>query len=116
MTNNLIAYCGLDCSKCDAYLATINNDDELRMKTATLWSKLNNVDIKPTDINCEGCKIDGKKTLFCDKLCPIRQCILKKKIDSCALCNEFESCSRICMITSNNQEALKRLQNIKKGL
>lgn len=23
---NMIAYCGLDCEKCDAYLATINDD------------------------------------------------------------------------------------------
>ena len=23
---DLIGYCGLDCEKCDAYLATINND------------------------------------------------------------------------------------------
>ena len=24
--NKMIAYCGLDCEKCDAYLATINDD------------------------------------------------------------------------------------------
>ena len=29
-----IAYCGLDCEKCDAYLATINDDKALREKTA----------------------------------------------------------------------------------
>lgn len=23
---NMIAYCGLDCENCDAYLATVNND------------------------------------------------------------------------------------------
>lgn len=28
----LIAYCGLDCEKCDAYLATINDDQDLRKK------------------------------------------------------------------------------------
>ena len=26
MENLLIAYCGLDCEKCDAYLATVHND------------------------------------------------------------------------------------------
>ena len=34
--NKMIAYCGLDCEKCDAYLATINDDHELRRKTAKL--------------------------------------------------------------------------------
>ncbi len=29
-----IAYCGLDCEKCEARLATINNDDKLREKVA----------------------------------------------------------------------------------
>lgn len=31
---DMIGYCGLDCEKCDAYLATINNDQALREKTA----------------------------------------------------------------------------------
>ena len=38
---DMIAYCGLDCEKCDAYLATINDDQALREKTAKLWSELN---------------------------------------------------------------------------
>ena len=25
--DKMIAHCGLDCTKCDAYIATINNDD-----------------------------------------------------------------------------------------
>ena len=34
--DKLIACCGLDCRKCDAYIATMNNDDNLRKKTADL--------------------------------------------------------------------------------
>ncbi|RAZ48914.1 hypothetical protein DK853_47240, partial [Klebsiella oxytoca] len=49
---NMIAYCGLDCEKCDAYLATINDDQMLREKTAKLWAKLNNAPILPEHINC----------------------------------------------------------------
>ena len=29
---DLIGYCGLDCEKCHAYLATINDDQALREK------------------------------------------------------------------------------------
>lgn len=47
---DMIAYCGLDCEKCDAYLATINNDQALREKTAKLWGKLNNAPILPEHI------------------------------------------------------------------
>lgn len=31
--NELIGYCGLDCGQCDARIATVNNDDELRART-----------------------------------------------------------------------------------
>lgn len=30
----LIAYCGLNCEECKAYIATVNDDDELREKVA----------------------------------------------------------------------------------
>ena len=32
--NNFIAYCGIDCEKCEARVATKNNDDTLREKVA----------------------------------------------------------------------------------
>ena len=74
----MIAYCGLDCEKCDAYIATINDNQELRKKTAKLWAELNNAPILPEHINCQGCRVDGIKTVFCDNMCGIRQCALEK--------------------------------------
>ena len=38
----LIACCGLDCEGCDARIATVRNDNELREKTARKWSVMNN--------------------------------------------------------------------------
>ena len=43
MMKQLIACCGLDCESCDARIATVRDDNELREKTAQLWSKLNNI-------------------------------------------------------------------------
>lgn len=37
---DMIGYCGLDCEKCDAYIATVNDDQALREKTAKLWAEL----------------------------------------------------------------------------
>ena len=108
--NNFIADCGLDCEKCEARLATINNDNELRKKVAEKWSKLNNITITPEMINCEGCRIDGKKTVFCDKLCPIRQCAMNKKYETCGDCNEMKTCKKVAMVISNNADALKNLK------
>ena len=56
---DMIGYCGLDCEKCDAYIATVNEDWALREKTAKLWAELNNAPILPEHINCEGCRANG---------------------------------------------------------
>ena len=90
---SMIAYCGLDCEKCDAYLATINDDQVLREKTAKLWAELNNAPILPEHINCEGCRIDGMKTVFCDS----------------GDCPDVAKCETVAVIIGNNPEARKNL-------
>ena len=107
---NMIAYCGLDCENCDAYLATVNNDQESRKKTAKLWAELNNAPIFPEHINCEGCRVDGVKTVFCDSMCGIRQCAMKKGVNTCGDCSDLEKCSIISAILENNPSALKNLK------
>ena len=108
--NGFIAYCGLDCEKCEARIATVTNDDALRRKVAALWSQLNGVEITPEMINCEGCRINGVKTPYCESLCPIRQCALKKGVSTCGGCAETESCGKLGMVTGNNAEALANLK------
>lgn len=108
--NQFTAYCGLDCEKCDAYIATKNDDQELRTKTAAKWSELNNVHITSEQINCEGCRIDGVKTVFCDSLCPIRQCALKRDMETCGNCPELETCETVAMVVSTNAEAMENLR------
>ena len=107
---DMIANCGLDCEKCDAYSATINDDQALREKTARLWAELNNAPILPEHINCEGCRADGVKTVYCDNLCGIRQCALKKDVITCGDCPDLEYCQTVKMIISDNPDALKNLK------
>lgn len=106
----MIAYCGLDCEKCDAYLATINDDQALREKTAKAWTELNQVPILPEHINCQGCRTEGIKTVFCDSLCEIRQCALKKGVETCGDCPDMETCQIVGAIIANNREALNNLK------
>ena len=107
---NYIAFCGLDCETCEARMVTIQNDDALRKKVAKLWSELNGVEITPEMINCVGCRIDGVKTPYCESLCPIRQCAVKKGVETCGNCSEMESCEKLGAITEHNSDALKRLK------
>ena len=107
--NQFIAYCGLNCETCEARLATVHDDDALRRKVAELWSKLNGVEITPEMINCEGCRIDGVKTPYCESLCPIRQCALGKKTGTCGECAEVQTCEKAGMILRSNAEARRNL-------
>ena len=61
---DMIGYCGLDCEKCDAYIATINDNQVLREKTAKLWAEQNNAPILPEHINCACCRLNVLITLF----------------------------------------------------
>ena len=56
--NQLIACCGLDCESCDARIATVRDDNELREKTVNedwnLWLKLLAKGKKPVRMNFIG--------------------------------------------------------------
>lgn len=107
--NKYIAYCGLDCEKCEARIATVNGDDGMRERVAKLWSELNNTEITPEMINCTGCRIEGVKTPYCGCICPIRKCAVERRVDTCGDCGENETCEKLAMITRNNPEALINL-------
>ena len=113
-TNQLIGCCGLDCGTCDARIATITNDNALREKTAAQWTKLNGVPITPEMINCTGCRIEGAKTPFCDKLCPVHNCARKKKLDTCADCAQMDGCPTLDCIATNSPFVLENLQRLRK--
>ena len=50
MNDKKYGICGIDCSKCPAYIATINDDNVLREKTAKVWSKLYGINLKHTEL------------------------------------------------------------------
>ncbi|MBW1642014.1 MAG: DUF3795 domain-containing protein [Deltaproteobacteria bacterium] len=84
----MIAYCGLNCSNCEAYLATQEDNNARRAETAQKWSKIYNAEIKTEQINCTGCKSDGIKFSHCN-VCEIRQCCISKNVDNCAVCDDY---------------------------
>ncbi len=106
----LIAYCGLDCEKCEARIATMENSDYLRQKVAREWAELNGVEITADMINCVGCRINGVKTPYCESLCPIRQCAKEKGVETCEDCSEMENCEKLGQIIKNNPNALQNLK------
>lgn len=86
--SQMIAYCGLVCSSCPTFLATQNDDDVARAKTAAFYSEKFGFDLKPEEINCDGCKSEGGKLIGYCQECSIRRCCREKGLDNCAVCNE----------------------------
>ena len=86
----------------------------MRSKVSKLWSELNDIEITPQMINCTGCRVEGPKTVFCNSICPIRQCALEKKVETCADCSEMEKCEKLEMIFENNHDAFENLKNYRK--
>ena len=109
----MIGYCGLDCEQCGAFIATRNNDDVLRAKVAEEWAKMYNAPIKPEHINCTGCQSEGIKTYYCDQLCEIRKCAMKKSVNTCAQCSDF-SCALLDEVLQMAPQAKKTLDELRK--
>ena len=112
-TNQLIGCCGLNCETCDARIAALANDNALREKTAALWTKLNGVTITPEMIRCTGCRLDGAKTPFCDRLCPVHNCVREKGLDTCADCGQMDGCPTLGQIAANSPFVLENLKRLK---
>ncbi|HJJ36804.1 MAG TPA: DUF3795 domain-containing protein [Methanocorpusculum sp.] len=110
MPGKYIGICGIDCETCETRIATKNNDDALRREVAEKWSRLNNVTILPEMINCDGCRMAGKKTVYCEQLCEIRRCARKMGYETCGECARMETCGILGMIAGNRPEAIPNLK------
>ena len=108
----IISCCGLNCTTCEARIATIKNDDELRKATAEKWKTLyNSPDIAPETINCTGCREEGVK-LGHWSMCQIRVCAAAKGFKTCGECKDLEQCSIISGVLKFAPDALSNLKSL----
>lgn len=108
----MISSCGLDCFKCEGYLATQANDDNKRTAVAKKWSELYNADIKAENINCDGCREKGRKFFYCSDICEIRKCCIEKDLANCAACNIY-ACDKLKKFFEMAPEAKTALDNLR---
>lgn len=108
----IISCCGLNCATCDARIATISNDDELRKATAEKWKVMYNVpDMSPDMINCTGCREEGAK-LGHWSMCQIRLCVVEKGFKTCGDCKEIGTCNLVAGLHKAVPEAVINLQSL----
>ena len=112
----MIAYCGIICNECQAYIATQKNDEVEKKRLAELWSS-EDVPLVSEDINCDGCLPEGKRlTKFC-YVCGIRKCAIEHEVENCAYCEEY-SCEKLDKHIEKLRvpEAKETLDDIKRNI
>ena len=110
--NKLISCCGLNCATCEARIATINGDDDLRKATAEKWKTMYGAsDITPEMINCTGCREEGVKIGHWS-MCQIRLCASSKGFETCGECKEIDTCNLISGVLKSVPEAITNLRNL----
>jgi hypothetical protein len=99
-----IAFCGLCCTECPTFIATQNDDDEARIKTAAMYAEKFGFNLKPEEINCDGChSVNGNLISYC-QTCAIRKCGLSRGVDNCTACDE-QPCRRLIDFHTFSTEA-----------
>ena len=109
--DKMIACCGINCTTCEARIATIMNDDKMRVEVAKKWCEMNHTDqITPESINCTGCRVEGIKFYFCSHLCEVHKCVAAKGYETCGDCPDKNTCKKVGAIWENNAEAKENLE------
>jgi hypothetical protein len=111
--SEMLAFCGIDCSACGAYKATVADDNVLRAKTAEEWSKAYNAAFNAEDINCLGCKSDIRIG-HCGQ-CDVRTCGISHSVNNCAECDDF-GCKKNTDFMNMVPDARSNLERVREKL
>jgi hypothetical protein len=110
--SEMIAYCGLDCSRCPTYRATQNDDDIARAKTAALYAEKFGLVFQPEEINCDGCRTSAGRQLGYCRVCEIRGCCLAKGLEHCVVCDQ-QPCDKLIKFHEFSPEAKASFEALK---
>ncbi len=109
----MMAFCGIACSECPAFIATQKDDNEERKKIAEQWST-EKYPLRPEDVNCDGClTLGGKLMVFCEA-CDVRKCAFERNVENCAYCDDYP-CKRLDKIFNMAPAARDNLEEVRKS-
>lgn len=84
----IIAFCGIDCASCPAYVGTQTGDMELLAKTAAEWSG-DGEPLTAKDLLCSSCTQTEERLFKWCVHCKIKDCCREKEFTNCAYCDEY---------------------------
>jgi len=112
----IVAYCGLVCSECPAYIATQADDLAAKEQLAAQWRvEFNSPDIDVNSVTCDGCTtLNGRLGGYCN-LCEIRACGVARGVVNCAYCADY-GCEKLEGFLVNAPAARATLVGIRNAL
>jgi hypothetical protein len=108
----IVAYCGIICSDCPTFKATMANDDAERRRVAELWTKQYARKYRTEDINCDGCLTKGPRIFSYCKVCEMRKCGRERNVENCAHCDEY-ACGKLSKLFNEYEPAKEVLDEIR---
>ncbi len=108
----IIAYCGIVCSDCPAYVATQANDRAaLEKMAADAHEQYGQPDITAESAMCDGCLAGPHKSGYCAQ-CNIRACGVEHGGANCAHCAEYP-CEKLQSFWAMAPAAKETLEQIR---
>ena len=112
MGETMIAYCGLICTDCPAYIATAGGDGDKLSALAREWSTPE-CPLSAGECECDGCRGGGRLASFVEH-CEIRRCALEREVETCGHCGMYP-CTLLAETFRRSPQAKAVLDEIARG-
>ncbi|MBN1935422.1 MAG: DUF3795 domain-containing protein [Anaerolineae bacterium] len=113
LTGKIIAYCGLICSDCPAYVATQADDvAALERMAADARARFNDSNITVESAKCDGCLGETQyKCGYCAE-CAVRACGVACGVLNCAHCPDY-GCDKLTAFWAMAPKARATLEQVR---
>ena len=114
--NRMIAYCGLVCTDCEAYIATQAGDlATLERLAAKARKEYGMPDATAASTMCDGCLATSDRLCGYCYECQVRACGIARGVVNCAHCDDY-ACETLEGFWNMAPEARTMLDGIRAGL
>ena len=89
----MLGYCGINCTECSAYKATVTSDEKLMRHVE---EKFGDGTGTYKDWVCLGCLHPEPALIakYC-ATCAIRSCAIEHRLSHCAVCPDYDGCEKL---------------------
>lgn len=108
----MIAYCGILCTECPAYVATQADDAAAIQRLAERWAKKYDAPITADSVWCDGCLINGPRLCWYCAECKVRACAISRGVVNCAHCDNY-GCETLTGFLAEAPQAKAVLEEIR---